>query len=171
MLKSEFWKLIDESRHEALGDTKLHVATFKSALDDLEPNELVSFGHWFDDYYASADSWELWDAAYLVGGGCSDDSFADFKGWLISRGEKVFEAALANPESLAKVVSVGEWTRAEGFHFAAQLLWAKKTGKSADDFPPSPLGKGSPGIRGEQCPEAQLAKRYPKLAKKFLARP
>ncbi len=171
MLKSEFWKLIDESRHEAGGDPKAHLAAFKSALNDLEPNELVSFGHWFDDYYASADSWAIWDAAYVIGGGCSDDGFMDFKGWLISRGEKVFEAAVANPESLAKVVSVGASCRAEGFYGAAQSLWAKKTGKNWQEFPPSPLSQGQPGIRGEQCPDEQLFKRYPKLAKKFLVKP
>ena len=169
MLKSEFWKLIDDSRHEAGGDVSAHLGTFHSALDELEMNELVSFAHWFDDYYNTANTWGLWDAAYLIGGGCSDDGFLDFKGWLISQGEKVFEAAVANPESLAKVVKVGQWCRAEGFNYAAQSLWEKKSGKSADQFPPSPLASGNHDIRGEQCEEGKLVKRYPKLARKFLA--
>lgn len=169
MLKSEFWKLIDDSRQEAGGDVTAHLAAFHSALDDLDVNELVSFAHWFDDYSATANTWSLWDAAYLIGGGCSDDGFLDFKGWLISRGEKVFEAAVANPESLAKVVKVGESCRAEGFHYASQSLWEKKSGKTADQFPPSPLDSGKHDIRGEQCEETKLAKRYPKLAKKFSA--
>jgi hypothetical protein len=169
MLKSEFWKLIDDSRHEAGGDAKAHAATFKSALDDLEPNELISFGHWFDDYYARADSWDLWGAAYVIGGGCSDDGFMDFKGWLVSRGEKVYEAALANPESLAKAVALGERCRREGFHCAAQSMWARKTGKTADAFPVSPLGSGAKEMAGQPWEEGDLARRFPKLTRKFRA--
>ncbi len=167
MLKSEFWKLIDETRHEAGGDPKAQSAAFKSALNDLEPNELVSFGHWFDDFYATAHTWTLRDAASLIGGRCPDDAFLEFKAWLISRGEKVFEAAVANPESLAKVVSVGEKCRAPGFHGTAQSLWAKKSGKADTEFPRSPLDNGKHELRGEQCDEGELGKRYPKLAKKF----
>lgn len=168
MLKSEFWKLIDDTRHEAGGDIDAHLGAFKSALNDLEPNELVSFGHWFDDYYDRADSWELWGAAYVIGGGCSDDGFLDFKGWLVSRGEKVFEAAVAKPDSLAKVVGPDECCEAEGFAYAAQWAWARKTGKDFSEFPDSPLGKGKGGISGEPWDEEALPKLLPKLCKKFL---
>jgi hypothetical protein len=167
MLKSEFWRLIDDSRHEAGGDLAAHLAAFKSALNDLEPNELISFGHWFDDYYDRADTWELRGAAHVIGGGCSDDGFLDFKGWLIARGEKVFEAALAKPDALAKVVGPGERCAAEGFAFAAQLAWARKTGKGVDEFPDSPLGPGKGGISGAPWDEAALPKLLPKLSKKF----
>jgi hypothetical protein len=167
MLKSEFWKLIDDSRHEAGGNPKAHLAAFKSALNDLEPNELISFGHWFDDYYDRADTWELRGAAHLIKGGCTDDGFLGFKGWLISRGEKVFEAALAKPDALAKVVGPGEGCEADGFAFAAQMAWARKTGKGVDEFPASPLGPGKGGIGGTPWDEAALPKLLPKLRKKF----
>ncbi len=169
MLKSEFWKLIDDSRHEAGGDATSHLAAFKSALDDLEPNELISFGHWFDDYYARAHSWDLRGAAHLIGGACNDDGFRDFKGWLVSRGEKVYEAALANPESLAKAVAPGERCRGQGFHFSAQSMWARKTGQAVEAFPASPLGSGSKEMAGQSWDEEQLPRRFPKLYKKFAA--
>ncbi len=167
MLKSEFWKLIDDSRHEAGGDAEAHVDTFASALDELEPNELVSFSHWYDDFYARADTWEVWGAAYIIGGGCSDDSFMDFKGWLISRGEKVYEAAIANVESLAKVVGTDEDCQVEGFFPDAAARWARKTGKKEADFPPSPLASMRDGIGGKAWSEDDLPKRFPKLCKKF----
>jgi hypothetical protein len=103
----------------------------------------------------------------VIGGGCSDDGFLDFKGWLVSRGEKVFEAALAKPDSLAKVVSPGECCEAQGFHFGAQLAWARKTGKAVTEFPDSPLGPGKGGISGEPWDEDALPKLLPKLSKKF----
>lgn len=167
MLKSEFWKIIDDSRQEAGGDAEEHVATFAAAVNELEPNELVSFSHWYDDFYARADTWDLWGAAYIIGGGCSDDGFMDFKGWLISRGEKVYEAAVANAESLAKVVALDEETQVEGFYIDIASLWAAKTGKPEADFPPSPLASVRIGTSGAEWTEDDLPKRFPKLCKKF----
>jgi Protein of unknown function (DUF4240) len=43
----------------------------------------------------------LWGAAYLINGGCSDDGFDYFRGWLLSQGHATWQAALADPDSLA----------------------------------------------------------------------
>ena len=42
--------------------------------------------------------------AYLINGGCSDDGFAYFRSWLISRGRAAYAAAVRNPDSLAGLV-------------------------------------------------------------------
>jgi hypothetical protein len=61
----------------------------------------------FEGYHelAFADSydWGLWGAACVINGGCSDDCFDYFRAYLISRGREVFEAAVADPDSLASV--------------------------------------------------------------------
>lgn len=44
-------------------------------------------------------------AAFVVMGGCSDDGFDYFRGWLISRGEEVFNQVIKNPEFLAEYLS------------------------------------------------------------------
>lgn len=38
-------------------------------------------------------------------GGCSDDGFDYFRGWLIAQGEEIFNKALKNPEFLAEYLS------------------------------------------------------------------
>ncbi|WP_342210876.1 LysR family transcriptional regulator [Streptomyces sp. DH-12] len=43
----------------------------------------------------------LWAAAYVINGGCSDDGFDYFRGWLIAQGREVFERAVARPGALA----------------------------------------------------------------------
>jgi hypothetical protein len=158
MLKTEFWSIIDESRKEAGDDGEEHVETLKAALEELEPNDLISFQHWFDEYFNSAD---------VIGGGCSDDGFLDFKGWLVSRGEKTLTAAVANPDSLAKLVKPDEDCQIEGFQCAAQWIWTAKTGKDFADFPASPLASGSRGISGQAWSEDDLGKLFPKMTKKF----
>ena len=49
---------------------------------------------------------ELWGAAYLINGGCSDDGFVYFLGWLIAQGRDVYQAALPDPDSLVSHPSV-----------------------------------------------------------------
>ncbi|VVE59175.1 hypothetical protein PAN31117_05280 [Pandoraea anapnoica] len=39
----------------------------------------------------------------MINGGCSDDGFDYFRGWLIAQGKRVFMLALAEPDSLAEV--------------------------------------------------------------------
>ena len=99
---NEFWTLIDAARAEARplnGDTM--AAALEHRLVALTPAEVVQFGVHFEHLHAEAYRWDLWAAAYLILGGCSDDSFDYFRSGLISLGRATYEAALANPDSLA----------------------------------------------------------------------
>ncbi|HLO93451.1 MAG TPA: DUF4240 domain-containing protein [Burkholderiaceae bacterium] len=167
MLNSDFWSLIDSTRKAAQGDADEHLSLLQDALRELPPGDLISFQHWFDDYDNRADTWALWGAAYLIGGGCSDDGFMDFRGWLVSRGEKVFEAAVQDPDSLARAVKSDEDCQVEGFSQAARWIWCEKTGRDFADFPPSPLARPGGGTQGEPWEEDDLPRLFPKLAKKF----
>ncbi|MFH9352577.1 DUF4240 domain-containing protein [Kitasatospora sp. NPDC017646] len=60
--------------------------------------------------------WDVWAAAHLIGGGCSDDSFVGFRAGLIAFGRDWYERAADAPESLAEHPSVqagaadgGQW--------------------------------------------------------------
>src|SRR5262249_4867117 len=48
----------------------------------------------------------LWAAAYLVNGGCSDDGFEYFRGWLIMQGRAVYERVVADPDALADLAVI-----------------------------------------------------------------
>lgn len=47
------------------------------------------------------DTDAFWAAAYVINGGCSDDGFEYFRGWLITQGREVFQQALSDADSLA----------------------------------------------------------------------
>jgi hypothetical protein len=51
--------------------------------------------------HSGSYTWALWGAAYLINGGCSDDGFDYFRGWLICQGRDVFQRAVHDPDSLA----------------------------------------------------------------------
>jgi len=45
--------------------------------------------------------WDVPAAAYLIGGGCSDDGFIDFRAGLTAQGRDWYEKLAASPDSLA----------------------------------------------------------------------
>jgi hypothetical protein len=47
-------------------------------------------------------------AAYLLNFGCSDDGLDYFRGWLLTQGRAIWEAALQNPDGLAELPQVRE---------------------------------------------------------------
>ncbi len=69
-------------------------ATLKFRLEQLTPNQIQAFYSYFVKHHNRAYRWDIWAAAYLVEGGCSDDSFSDFRNGLLARGKERFEAAL-----------------------------------------------------------------------------
>lgn len=104
MNRAEFWNLIDEARASVDGDTDALLEALGGHLDDLAPDALAAFDAHLHDLLRASYRNSLWGAAYLINGGCSDDGFHYFREWLIGQGRAVFEAALAEPDSLAEIV-------------------------------------------------------------------
>ncbi|NUS81347.1 MAG: DUF4240 domain-containing protein, partial [Streptomyces sp.] len=85
---------------------------FDEALVDLlaalSKEDILEFQTRFDEIHDAVYRWDVWAAAYLIGGGCSDDSFIDFRAGLIALGREWYERAAADPDSLAEHPAVIE---------------------------------------------------------------
>lgn len=121
----QFWQLIETSKTQAGADTEARVDALRSVLAGLNPAELQSFQDHYDQQIRAAYRWDLWAAAYIINGGCSDDGFRYFRDWLISEGRSVFEKALKNPDSLADLPHVDP-AELESFGYVALDLHEKK---------------------------------------------
>ncbi len=74
-------------------------------------------------------------------GGCSDDSFTDFRACLVSLGRERYFAALENPDSLADIVGQPDvpYMTAEGFQYVAGEVYEEKSGAEMPHVgPPHP---------------------------------
>ena len=100
MTKDLFWQMIAEARKEATHDDGMYDALMHK-LTPLSNADIVRWGQMFDQYHKLSYKDSLWAAAYVINGGCSDDGFDYFRGWLIAQGKDVYLAALQNPDSLA----------------------------------------------------------------------
>ena len=72
----------------------------------LPPEQIAAAAQVLGALMADSYRGDLRAAAYQINGGCSDDGFEYFRGWLILQGREVFERAVADPDSLAEVPAV-----------------------------------------------------------------
>ncbi len=167
-----FWSIIERSGPNARSQGQQE-ANLRRTLAALPVTDLVAWQAAYDAKRAAAYSWDLWGAAYVVHGGASDDGFDYFRNWLIARGRRVYEAALADPDSLAGTIPAGmrEAAEFEGFGYVAVELWAKRTGRNPGQMPSGAAQPAKPTSKPWSEDPAALAARYPELSKRFGSAP
>jgi Protein of unknown function (DUF4240) len=176
MTRADFWNHIRASKRN---DPHTHAERLVARLSKLPPDQILAFDHLWGTALHEAYNWNLWGAAYLINGGCSDDGFTDFRSWLILQGRDIFQAAVKNPDTLADVVEPDD-DEFECECYPAMEAWFKATGTEQNDagytawhaawkakYPklqPNPkLGRG-----WDFDNEKQLRKRLPRLASLYL---
>jgi len=171
MKHTEFWQMIARSKTRSRGNTRKQEVFLERELRGLSAREIVAFQSHFDEYDDRAYHWDIWGAVYIVYGGCSDDSFSDFRSWLISRGEEVYRTVVRDPETLPRFIrpSKKDGMRHLGLQFLnpAPFVWAEKTGKDIFDMPSRASRTVEP--QGEEWAEdaRELAQRFPTLWKRY----
>lgn len=160
---TQFWNYIEKSREEADGCEEQAEALI-AQLSKLKKSEIVAFKNHFNKCLDDAYRWDLWAVAYIIQGGCSDDSFEYFRCWLIGQGREYFEAALASPEKAADNVEPGEDAECEDLLYAAVSAYESVAGH--DEMPSDPRKRPTEPV-GEKWNEDKVGKLYPRLAQKF----
>ena len=176
MPAEKFWRIIERAA-ESAHDPDAQVKALGTALRELTLEEIISFEVAFRRYLNKAYTWNLWGAAYVIHGGCSDDGFEYFRRWLVSRGRDVYESALADPDSLAQLDAQpgpGSAWEFEVIYYVARGVFKEKGGDGdVRDHSEPEAGLAGPGPSGEPFAEDEvhLARRYPQLWQRFGAEP
>lgn len=162
MEDERFWAFIGAARDAAGDDVEDRVGGLEQVLLNHDPDEVTEFQRKYDELLERAHRWDLRGAACMMNGGCTDDGFRHFRDWLISEGETVYEAALADPDSLA-AVSQDEEFELESFGYVAGEVYEQLTDAAM------PRGKAveSASPAGRQWHEDDLPGLFPRLAGKF----
>jgi hypothetical protein len=183
MDEEQFWRTVEQVHVAAQGNMARKCELLAAQMAQLSRAEAIEFRDIFDAMMVRAYHWPLWAAAYLIHGGCGDDTFSDFRSALISRGRRAFETALSDPDSLADEPFDEDAWFFEGYqgavmkglrvHFANPSArgwlgrWLRLERARDDPLPPRVV----PALAeptGERWSETDpLAERLPKLVKKF----
>ena len=157
MTEDVFWELIDAGLGvETLGE-RLDLLPERLAL--FKPSAIRGFDKLLREIDARAYRTDVWALAYLLQGGCSDDAFDAFRGWLILQGRAVFEATLADPDGFDTRLHHGSAGGMDALRDAAPIAYDLREGKA---MPPvkSKLLK----LTGAKAEEHDFAQLLPRVA-------
>lgn len=160
MDEDKFWQLIESAHQDSHGGMDLKCEKIKLAISHLSADEANAFYNIFNQMMNKAYSWSIWGAAYVMQGGCSDDSFTDFRASLISRGKNEFDKAVANADELSTEHFDEESWYFEGFQYAVVEGVELVLGAVPDTMPSYPNEPS--GTPWEEDP-TELKQRYPNL--------
>ena len=75
MDESRFWRLVDAARAQAGASEQARAPALRAALATLPADEIQAFQRVYDRMIERANCWDLWGAACLMNGGCSEKRF------------------------------------------------------------------------------------------------
>jgi hypothetical protein len=182
MRTDDFWAVIDRATADRPDPPAAMVGAdevAKRAVAELatrDPAEIVAWGRHLDRVMAASGKEDLWAAAYLINGGCSEDGFDHFRGWLIANGRDVLAGAVREPDSLAELSSVRAAASTGAVFEAAQVLSiADEAHEQATGagLPPSEVPRTRPDASElwDFDDEDEMTRRLPRLAALFLEPP
>ncbi|MBO4164591.1 DUF4240 domain-containing protein [Micromonospora antibiotica] len=176
MRTDDFWQLIDQARAGGGGEAGAVAARTVALLAERTPQDIVGYAHHQQRVLAASYRVDLWGAAYLINGGCSDDGFEYFRGWLMTQGRAVFAAAVTAPDSLAEVPRVRS-AALSGEEFECEDMlavpWDAYRKATATDLPAERDRVPVPDLNDfwDFDDEQEARRRLPKLAALFVEPP
>ncbi|MGW6444490.1 DUF4240 domain-containing protein [Lentzea sp. NPDC055074] len=170
---NSFWKLISDARASVPDPADGHAvaAAATTLLAERPPAEIVATQQVLWEVLTASYQNPLWAAAYLVNGGCSDDGFDYFRGWLVTQGEETYTAVLADPDSLAAlpvVVAAAESGDEFECEDALSIAWNAHIKATGMQLPQDAFRISYPALDPDWDfdfdDSAELATRLPRLA-------
>ena len=169
MTLDEFWMHIEAAKREA-SSVELIPQALTRRLSQLPENEIVEFSNHFRDCLNRSNDARLWVAASVMMGGCGDDSFDYFRGWLIAQGREVFEGVLADPDSMAELDCIPQDRRSARLEEMLAVdahAYEQRIGSDDIEILRSRPRHGTRNLEFLRLSEKEELELFPKLAARF----
>jgi hypothetical protein len=176
MRTDDFWAVIGRAtadRPSSPGEVAKRAA---ADLATHDPEEIVAWARHLDKVMVASGTQDLWAAAYLIHGGCSEEGFDNFRGWLNAHGREAVARSVQSPDSLADVpvvragVETGAVFEAEEVLTIAAEAYRQATGS---ELPAGerPVTRPDAAELWDFDNEEEIRKRLPRLSALFLEPP
>lgn len=129
----KYWLIIGRSLRKTKSMEEQRVKLIK-LVSKLKCEEMIGFHLRTVQLLKDSYHEDLLCAAHLIEGGCYAKAFEFFRCWLISRGQRVYEKALQNPDSLLAILDDVEDHSFETFYYVPEEAFMLSTGKSIYDY-------------------------------------
>jgi len=108
--EDDFWDMIGECRRQLdsipIDPYEKHsFPVFRSAISKLSTEQLYYAEKHFTRMFIQLYRREIWSAISFIHGGCSDDSFMDFRQWLMTCGRDPCVSMVEDADNLPAIIS------------------------------------------------------------------
>lgn len=169
MTPDNFWLVIERARQRATTDAEIPIL-LQAHLAEQQVPYIVAFEEQLRARFHEAYDAKLWAAATIIVGFCSDDSFTDFRGWLIAQGIDVFMAALQDADRLAELGTfTGDYGTARLFSlcYTPTRVYRQKIGDKIADIPVESIRPEWRHADMLKWNRQQILDSFPRLAERF----
>jgi hypothetical protein len=174
----QFWNLIEDARSRVAdpADSDVVATQVSVLLADHPRQEILTAQQILQDLLAVSYRNPLWAAAYVINGGCSDDGFDYFRGWLITQGREVFEHIVADPDGLADLPIVRAAAAGGAYALeceeALSIAWNAHITATGEQLSPDSFSIGRPELDStwdfDFGDQTEMKHRLPRLAALYL---
>jgi Protein of unknown function (DUF4240) len=170
-----FWDVIAVACQPGASEQAWHEGLFRE-LRGLTPEDLVAFDRWFDQKTRAAYRSDLIAACSTLSWGGSDDGFYHFRCWLVGMGKRVYEAALADADTLADVERRPVQGARSSIYVIALRVWREEFGRTESEFDELQMKLNLPPITPKEeswdtNDETVFRRRLPRLAALYFGDP
>jgi hypothetical protein len=176
MRTDDFWAVIDRATADRPASPAEVAKRAAADLATRDPEEIVAWARHLDKVMVASGKQDLWAAAYLINGGCSDEGFDNFRGWLIAHGRETVARSVGSPDSLAEMPAVRAAAETGAVFEAGEVLTIAEEAHRQATGSGLPAG-GTPVTRPDAADlwdfdnEEEMQRRLPQLSALFLAPP
>lgn len=131
-----FWELIDQARKAPNANFETQCVTLTELLTAAHSaEEIVAFEHILRNKIEEASSWPVMAATFVVCSFISDDTYEDFRAWLVGQGKERFYQALEDPATICDFLTPQQARDLGGEYmlFVAANAWLDKLGKDDEE--------------------------------------
>ncbi|HEX2619957.1 MAG TPA: DUF4240 domain-containing protein [Phototrophicaceae bacterium] len=160
-----FWNIIETTHWDSGGDNQTQFDLLVDLLIECSEAVIITFDRVFNMLMDDAYRADVW-AAVSFAFNADDESFANFRAWLVVQGREVFESVLNNPDNLADFMpdDLNDLFY-ESFAAAAPTAYEIKTG-TEDAMPASTIPRYFKLVGQSFRPE-DYPRVFPRLAAKL----
>lgn len=176
MRTDDFWAVIARATADRPASPGEVAKRAVAELATNDPPEIVAWGRHLDKVMAASGTEDLWAAAYVIHGGCGEEGFDAFRGWLIAHGRDAVARSVKSPDSLASVEVIKAAAETGAVFEAPEVLtiaaeaYREATGEELPDEE-RPKTRPDAGDLWDFDNEEEMQRRLPKLSALFLAAP
>lgn len=130
-----FWELIDQARKAPNSNFETQCVTLTELLTAHTTEDIIAFEHLLRQKIEQASSWPVMAATFVVCSFISDDTYEDFRAWLVGQGKDNFNKAIKDPNTICDFLKPHEARDLGGEYmlFVAANAYLDKLGKDDEE--------------------------------------